>query len=115
MDNAAEFYVVMVTAPDLAVARNIVRDVLEKRLAACGNIINGLESHYWWEGKLEQASEVLIVFKTMKNVVSHLEDHILQIHPYDTPEVIALDIASGSTKYLKWIVESVNRPEPDSG
>src|SRR4051812_9378646 len=104
MDNAAEFYVVMVTAPDLAVARNIVRDVLEKRLAACGNIINGLESHYWWEGKLEQASEVLIVFKTMKNVVSHLEDHILQIHPYDTPEVIALDIASGSTKYLKWIV-----------
>jgi periplasmic divalent cation tolerance protein len=114
MEKAAEFYVVMVTAPDLAAARNIVGDVLERRLAACGNIINGLESHYWWHGKLEQASEVLILFKAMENVVSLLEDRILQIHPYDTPEVIALNIASGSSKYLKWIVESVNGAEASS-
>ncbi len=114
MEDASEFRLVMVTAPDLDTARKIVRGALEARLVACGNIIPALESHYWWQGKIEQASEVLILFKTATSSLSRLERHITNVHPYDTPEIIALDFASGSAKYLRWISESTTTPRGGS-
>jgi periplasmic divalent cation tolerance protein len=106
MEDASAFCLVMVTAPDLETARKLVGGALEAHLAACGNIVSGLESHYWWQGKIEQASEVLILFKTVKTSLSKLENHISAAHPYDTPEIIALDLTSGSAKYLQWIYQS---------
>jgi len=105
MEDAAAFCLVMVTAPDIEIARKLVRGALEARLVACGNIVPGLESHYWWEGKIEQAAEILILFKTVKSSFSKLESYITAAHPYDTPEIIALDLASGSAKYLQWILQ----------
>jgi len=108
MEDASGFCLVAVTAPDLETARKIVHGALEARLVACGNIIPALESHYWWQGKIEQASEVLILFKTVKTSLPKLESHISADHPYDTPEIIALDLASGSARYLRWIFESTS-------
>ena len=106
MENASAFCIVMVTVPDLDLARTIVRGVLNARLAACGNIVPGVESHYWWQGKLEQASEVLILFKTMISAVPQLEAHVTAAHPYETPEIITIDLTASSSKYLDWIVQS---------
>jgi periplasmic divalent cation tolerance protein len=99
--------VVLVTAPDLTVARKLVRVVLTARLAACGNLIPKLESHYWWEGKIDTSAEVLILFKTKVKALEALEQLILQHHPYDTPEIIALNLGRGTPRYLAWIEECV--------
>jgi periplasmic divalent cation tolerance protein len=95
--------VVLVTAPDLKTARRLARAALQARLAACANLVPRIESHYWWEGRLESGTEVLIVFKTLAARRAELQRLILAEHPYDTPEFIALPIAAGSARYLGWI------------
>lgn len=111
MKSARSFSVVLVTAPDLKTARVLARVVLRKRLAACVNIIPKIESHYWWQGKLEQGTEFLLVFKTVKPRLGALEKAILAHHPYDTPEFVVLPIASGNRRYLDWLVtETRDRP-----
>jgi periplasmic divalent cation tolerance protein len=107
MNTARQFALVLVTAPDLRTARILARGVLKARLAACANLVPGLESHYWWQGKLERAGEVLIVFKTTKAKLSALEKHVLEKHPYDTPEILALSVTSGTQRYLDWLGLSV--------
>ncbi len=95
--------VVLVTAPDLDVARAVTRAVLESRAAACVSLVPGLESHYWWEGRIEQASEVLLVMKTTARRVATLAEVVRAHHPYDTPEFVCLPIQSGSERYLAWL------------
>ncbi len=99
--------VCLVTAPDLKTARRLARAVLLQKVAACANLVPGLESHYWWQGKLEKSREVLIVFKTTRARYPALEAIIRENHPYDTPEIIALPIDSGYERYLSWISSSV--------
>ena len=99
--------IALVTAPDLAVARQLARGVLENRLAACVNLGPGVESHYWWEGKLCREGEVLMVLKTTKARLAALEEFVLAAHPYDTPEFLVFKIESGSRKYFEWIGASV--------
>ena len=79
---------------------------MEARLVACANLIPKIESHYWWQGKLEKSAEVLIIFKTARKHLKALEKRILAAHPYDTPEFIVLPIAAGSKRYLDWIGQS---------
>lgn len=98
-----EFLIVLVTAPDIDVARRLTRGALEERLVACGNLLPGVESHYWWQGKIESGAEVLCVFKTTRKRVEAFEQFVLKNHPYDTPEIIALPITSGTQRYLEWI------------
>jgi len=100
-------HIVFVTAPDLAVARILASGILGNRLAACVNLVSGVESHYRWEGKLCQETEVLMVLKTTGDRLAALEVWVLEEHPYDTPEFVALKIEAGSTRYLDWISESV--------
>ena len=107
MKSARNILVVLVTAPDLKVARKIARIILNKRLAACANIIPKIESHYWWQGKLESSGEALILFKTTRARLKALEATVLVNHPYETPEIIALSLQSGTEKYLAWIGASV--------
>ncbi len=98
---------VLVTAPDLKTARALARAALKARLVACANLVPKLESHYWWEGRLESSAEALIVFKTTAACLSRLEALVLARHPYRTPEFVALSISQGNRQYLDWIVASV--------
>ena len=102
-----EYAVVLVTAPDLKTARGLVKLALESRLVACGNLIPKIESHYWWKGKIESSSEVLILFKTAVRSFKGLEQLVRANHPYDTPEIVALSLTAGTERYLAWIRESV--------
>ena len=107
MKSASAFAVVLVTAPDIKVARRLAQGALREKLVACANIVPKIESHYRWQGKLETSAEVLIVFKTTKKKLSAFEKFILANHPYDTPEFVVLPVAAGSKRYLDWITASV--------
>jgi periplasmic divalent cation tolerance protein len=100
---AVRFNLILVTAPDLKIARALAKAALQARLAACANLVPKIESHYWWRGKIESCPEVLIIFKTTKARVPALEKMILANHPYDTPEFLVLTLNAGSQKYLDWV------------
>jgi len=103
---ATPFVILLVTAPDLKTARVLARAALEKRLVACANLIPKIESHYLWQGKIEHGNEVLLLFKTTRKHLVALERLVLAKHPYDTPEFLALEINSGTERYLEWIKTS---------
>lgn len=98
---------VLVTAPNIIVARKIAATALGARLVACANLVPKIESHYWWQGQLESSTEVLIIFKTRLEKVEELRESVLKNHPYQTPEFIWLNLDGGSDKYLNWITDSV--------
>src|SRR5262245_28706935 len=108
MQSGARCSAVLVTAPNLKVARALAKSALEARLVACANLIPKIESHYWWQGKLGSSAEVLIVFKTTKAKLKALEGLIVAKHPYDTPEFIVLPITAGNKRYLDWITDSLS-------
>ena len=107
MKSAAAFALVLVTAPDLPKARTLARLALESRLIACANLIPPIESHYWWQGKIESSHEVLLLLKTKKTRLAALEKLILEHHPYETPEFVVLPLGQGSPGYLQWLADSV--------
>src|SRR5215468_999090 len=107
MNSAKSYSIVLVTAPDLKTARMLAKTALTKRLVACANLIPKLESHYWWQGKIESGAEVLMLLKTRSSKLPALEKLILAEHPYDTPEFIVLPVSRGSQRYLDWITTSV--------
>ena len=107
MKNSKGFVTVLVTAPHTAVARKLAQSALKEKFAACANIIPQVESHYWWEGKIEKGKEVLLLFKTKSARLASLEKMILSMHPYDTPEFIVLGILGGNTRYLSWLANSI--------
>ena len=108
MKHGNNFFVVLVTAPNIKVARKIAQGALEQKLVACANIVPKIESHYWWQGKIDSSAEVLVIFKTTHPKVRGLEQFVRANHPYDTPEFLVLSIASGSNRYLDWLSASVN-------
>jgi periplasmic divalent cation tolerance protein len=110
MKTTRSHLVVLVTAPDQKTARELARAALAAHLVACVNLIPRLESHYWWQGKLETSREVLLVLKTTRPRLAHLEQLILGHHPYDTPEFIALPLVAGSRRYLDWVTTSCTSP-----
>jgi periplasmic divalent cation tolerance protein len=95
-----------VTAPNLKTARALAQAALHARLAACANLVPRIESHYWWQGRLESGAEVLILFKTIRSRLAALEKLILTRHPYDTPEFVVVPIAAGNRRYLDWLKAS---------
>jgi periplasmic divalent cation tolerance protein len=107
MKSAAQFAIVFVTAPDLKTARALVKAALKARLIACANLVPKVESHYWWQGKIESSVEVLLILKTQKSKLAALEKLILARHPYDTPEFLVLPVSAGSKKYLDWLAGSL--------
>src|SRR5262245_57615810 len=107
MHASEEHACVLVTAPNITVARKLATAALTGRLAACANLVPKIESHYWWQGQLESSSEVLILFKTRVEKLAELEQSVIKNHPYQTPEFIVLTLDAGNENYLKWISESV--------
>jgi periplasmic divalent cation tolerance protein len=100
--------VVFVTCPTRGLARKIARAVVQRRLAACVNVVQSpVESFYNWKGKLESSREYLLIIKTTAKRLAGLEREVMRLHEYDVPEFIALPITEGSTKYLSWLEESV--------
>jgi periplasmic divalent cation tolerance protein len=103
------FVVVLITAKNMQDARKISRTLLNEKLAACVNIVKGVESMFWWEGKVDQVSEALLVVKTKKSILRKLIKVVKSVHSYTVPEIIALPILDGNPDYLKWVNESVKR------
>jgi periplasmic divalent cation tolerance protein len=99
--------VVLTTAGSQEEARKIARSLVERRIAACVNIVPQIESIYRWQGKVESAGEWLLVIKTLDANFSRVCDAIQELHSYELPECIKLEISSASEKYLAWIVENL--------
>src|SRR6516162_877448 len=108
MRRETKYRVVLVTCATLDEARKIAREVVEKRLAACVNIVtHAIESFYTWKEKVEDSSEYLLIIKTSTERVAELESEVLRLHSYDTPEFVVLPIVSGYEAYLSWLGASV--------
>eukprot|EP00096_Caligus_rogercresseyi_P009688 TRINITY_DN3335_c0_g1_i1.p1 TRINITY_DN3335_c0_g1~~TRINITY_DN3335_c0_g1_i1.p1 ORF type:complete len:133 (+),score=5.75 TRINITY_DN3335_c0_g1_i1:37-435(+) len=109
MSNGQDTRAVFVTAPSTEVAQTLAQGLVSSRLAACVNIIPGLTSVYEWEGKVQSDSESLLMIKTSDSKLSKLSEWVVQNHPYDVPEVIALPIQGGSESYINWIKETLKK------
>lgn len=101
---AADMLIVLCTFPDAETARRICSEIISANLAACVNIIPAVESIYRWEGKIEQASEVLAIFKIAAIGFKNLETELLEKHSYETPEIIGIAPDQVSGEYLKWVL-----------
>ncbi|HEX4139454.1 MAG TPA: divalent-cation tolerance protein CutA [Candidatus Methylacidiphilales bacterium] len=93
---------VLVTASSAVEARVLARAILEKRLAACINILPGVESHYWWQGKLETAPEVMLFIKSSAEQFDALAALVKEKHSYDCPEIVALATQEVAPAYRNW-------------
>src|SRR5262245_10830524 len=104
-----KFAIALVTAPNLAVARKLARAAVRARLAACANLVPKIESHYWWRGKVETATEILVILKTTRARLPALERLIVAEHPYDTPNSSAYP-SGGATKgtWRGWRIRCVS-------
>ena len=98
--------IVLTTAGSQSEARRIAETLLERRLAACVNIISKVQAIYRWEGKTQEAEEWMLVIKSTESLFDKLRDAIKELHPYELPECISLPVDNGSEEYLKWITES---------
>jgi periplasmic divalent cation tolerance protein len=99
--------IVLTTAGSEEEARKIARALVDRRLAACVNIVPQIESIYRWQGKIDENREWLLLIKTGAELFPAVRDAIRELHSYDLPECIAINIADGSTEYLKWLESSV--------
>ena len=110
-----EVRLVLCTFPDAASARQIGTALVEKQLAACVNLIPGVESIYRWQGKVETAAEVLAVFKTTAMVFPAFEKALAGLHPYEVPEIVALEPSSVAESYHSWVLGNVSPIDERSG
>ena len=101
-----EYIIILITTPNMEVGKKIANILLEKKLAACVNLMTPIFSLYTWEGQVNQDDEVLLIVKSRSDLFeSELVPVVQDVHPYDVPEIIALPILMGSTNYLAWIDE----------
>ncbi|KAE8659251.1 Protein CutA [Hibiscus syriacus] len=98
--------VVYVTVPNREAGRKLAGSIVKEKLAACVNIVPGVESVYEWEGKINTDPEELLIIKTRQSLLPALTEHVKANHEYDVPEVIALPINGGSPQYLEWLKNS---------
>jgi periplasmic divalent cation tolerance protein len=103
---AAEIVLAFCTFPDAETGRRAAREIVELRLAACGNVVPQIHSVYRWEGKIESADEALAIFKLPADRYAEFESKLRSLHPYDVPEIISCRIDRGLPEYLRWIAES---------
>ena len=97
----------MITCSSKREAERIGKRLLEERKVACINIIPGINSSFWWKGKIDSCSEVFLLAKTKKKEFKEIVMAVKKVHKYEVPEIIALPIVDGDKAYLKWIEKSV--------
>ena len=105
-----DYVIVMTTLPADADVSTFATTLVEGRLAACVNLLPGMESVFRWEGKIEQERERQLVIKTTRARLPALWDRVREMHPYDVPEFIVVPIVDGNDAYLRWLGEST-RPD----
>ena len=104
-------HLVLVTGPDRSTLRQMGRRLVEERLCACANVLDGMTSVYRWKGRVEQEPEALALLKTTAAQLEALEDRVVELHPYDEPEFLAFGVDRGSASYLAWVAGAVgDRP-----
>jgi periplasmic divalent cation tolerance protein len=107
MNAAQEAIAVFITAANREEASRLAETLVEKRLAACVQILPEIESVYRWQGKIERQREVLLIAKTTQSRFEELEKEVRALHSYETPEIVALPLSAGSSPYLEWLTTSV--------
>ena len=103
--------VVLTTAPGVEDATRIGRILIDERLAACANVMPGLTSIFRWEGDVQEEAEVLVLLKTTEERLEELRARLVEVHPYDVPEVLALPVVGGEERYMSWVRDEVE-PRP---
>jgi periplasmic divalent cation tolerance protein len=96
---------VYTTWPSIVEAERAGREIVERRLAACVNIVPGMISHYWWEGRLERAEEAVMLIKTRASLAEAVSAAVKSLHSYETPAIMVLPVESADPAYHHWIVE----------
>lgn len=107
LSSSSPLLIALSTVPDKQTGSAIARALVESRLAACVSIIPGIQSIYSWQGAVEDSAELLLLIKTTPERYPELKEKLLELHPYDTPELIALCSADVHEKYLAWAKDSV--------
>jgi periplasmic divalent cation tolerance protein len=102
-----KFIVILTTCKNRKEAISVTDSLLKKRMIACANIVSGIESKFWWDGKIDKAKEILILVKARVRDFDAIEKEIKRLHSYKVPEIVALPILKGSRPYLNWIDSSV--------
>ena len=102
-----EYIQVLTTVEHKADAENIAKSLVEKRLAACVQILGPLTSYFHWQGKLDSAAEYLCLIKSRDDLYAKLETEIINLHPYELPEILAMPITQGSKDYLNWMASEL--------
>jgi periplasmic divalent cation tolerance protein len=100
---------VLTNVPDAPTAQAMARQLVERRLAACVNILPGVQSFYQWQGALEQSTEITLLVKTAQAHYGELEAAIKALHPYQVPEIIAVPIVQGLPAYLEWMGQEMKK------
>jgi periplasmic divalent cation tolerance protein len=101
--------IVYTTYPSLVEAERIGKAVLEKRLAACVNILPGMISHYWWQGAIERGEEVVMIIKTRASLAAAVRAAVKAMHSYTTPAILVLPIEGGEPGYLAWLMQETEK------
>lgn len=104
------YIVVFITASNQKEASNIAKALLENKLVACVNILDKVKSIFWWQGKIDQAQEALLIVKSKKSELNKIIKLVKSIHSYQVPEIIASPIIGGNQSYLRWLNESIRKP-----
>lgn len=102
------YIVIFITVPGKKQARRIAQALIKNKLAACVNIVDKIESFFWWQNKVDFASEALLVIKSKKSKLARIIRLVKSMHSYEVPEIIALPIIAGDKPYLNWIDESLS-------
>ena len=100
---AQDFLLVFTTFPDAAKAREAALVLVREQLAACGNVLPGVTSLYIWQGEAHESEEALVLFKTRRELYPALESRLKALHPYEVPEIVAIELATGLPAYLEWV------------
>ena len=106
-----EFVLGYITAADVAEARRLGQALVQARLAACANILPGMQSLYWWQGKLEEANEAVLLVKTRQELAAAVLAKVKELHSYECPCVVFLPVVGGNPAYLEWLAAETACPE----
>ena len=94
-------------------SREVARKLVEDRMVACVNVIPGVQSIYRWEGQVQEETEDLLVMKTSEDAVIHLLVSLPDLHPYDVPEILSVEVSEGHRPYIDWVEEATRQPEDE--
>ena len=99
---------VISTVPSTDAGQELARSLLNERLCACANLIPSIFSMYWWKGSVEESPEAMLFIKTTRDKSSELCRRIVELHPYEVPEALVVEVSDGNPDYLQWVVEETH-------